>query len=251
MNVCIIQARMGSTRLPGKVLMTINGKSILQHVIDRIKGAKHIDEIMVATTTNAEDDAIEKECASMGVRCVRGSDWDVLDRFYQAATSLNQRPDTIIRICCDNPTHHRDVIDFTVQRRRALGLDYFSNGNQAPDFFEDGITSEAFSIHALEEAWKNATMMSEREHVTPYIKLSGRFKCGWQKFDSRYHYKLSVDTPEDFAITQRVFHELGNDFSVDELIQFMKKNPAITDLFTKEKFNQGYKKSIDEDKRVR
>jgi spore coat polysaccharide biosynthesis protein SpsF len=138
-----------------------------------------------------------------------------------------------------------------VQRRRSLGLDYFSNGNQAPDFFEDGITSEVFSMYALEEAWKNATMMSEREHVTPYIKLSGRFKCGWQKFDSSYHYKLSVDTPEDFAITKTVFHELGNDFSVDELIQFMKKNPEISDLFTSGKFNQGYKKSIDEDKRVR
>jgi spore coat polysaccharide biosynthesis protein SpsF len=249
-TVCILQARMGSTRLPGKVLLPIHGKSILQHVVDRIRGASSIDEIIVATTTNSEDDATERACDAMGVRCFRGSDWDVLDRYYQTALSCEPRPDIVVRICADNPTHHREVVDFTVQRLLQLGLDYFSNGNQAPSYFEDGITSEVFRMHALEEAWKHAAMMSEREHVTPYIKLSGKFKCGWQKFDDHYQYKLSVDTPEDFAITERVFQELGDDFTIQELITYMDRHPEITAVFTTDKFNQGYKKSIHEDKRV-
>lgn len=250
-TVCILQARMGSTRLPGKILMPINGHSVLQHVVERIRGAADIDEMIVATTTNPEDDATEAACAAMGVRCFRGSDWDVLDRFYQAAMTCSQRPDVIVRICADNPTHHREVVDFSVRRLKQLGLDYFSNGNQAPNFYEDGITSEAFTMHALELAWREAVMMSEREHVTPYIKLSGKFKCGWQKFNQHFNYKLSIDTPEDFAITEQIFIALGNDFSVSELVNFMNHHPEITNLFEAITFNTGYAKSIHEDKRVR
>ena len=250
-TVCIVQARMGSTRLPGKILMPMNGKSILRHVVERIIGAKSIDEIVVATTSNAEDEATAMECKAIGVRCYRGSDWDVLDRFYNAAITARERPETIIRICADNPIHHRDVVDFTVHRLKQLGLEYFSNGNQAPRYFEDGITAEAFSMRALELAHHNAVMMSEREHVTPYIKLSGKFKCGWQKFHERYQYKLSIDTSEDFSITEKVFQQLGNDFKVTELIRYMDQHPEIVAQFTSDKYNQGYKKSINEDKRVR
>lgn len=250
-TVCILQARMGSTRLPGKILMPMNGRSILHHVVERIRGASSIDEMIVATTTNPEDDATAAECAAIGVRCFRGSDWDVLDRYYQAAMTCAQRPDVVVRICADNPTHHGEVVDFSVQRLKQLALDYFSNGNQAPNYYEDGITSEAFSMNALEIAWREAVMMSEREHVTPYIKLSGKFKCGWQKFNTDFRYKLSIDTHEDFTITERLFKALGNDFTVTELVDYMHAHPEITALFESVTFNQGYSKSIHEDKRVR
>jgi spore coat polysaccharide biosynthesis protein SpsF len=242
---------MGSTRLPGKILNSLNGSTILRHVVERIRSASYLDEIIVATTSNAEDDITEKECLAIGVRCFRGSDWDVLDRFYQAAQSCAERPKIIVRICADNPTHHSEVVDFSVQRLLQLGLDYFSNGNQPPNFSEDGITSEAFTMDALETAWREAVMMSEREHVTPFIKFSGKFKCGWQKFNTSYRYKLSIDTAEDFAIVEKLFTALGNDFTVSELIAYMNLHPEISALFEDIQFNKGYTKSINEDKRVR
>ena len=94
-------------------------------------------------------------------------------------------------------------------------------------------------------------MLSEREHVAPYIKLSGKFKCGWQKFHDSYHYKLSVDTPEDYAMASHVIGELGDEFTISELIRYMDLHPEISNSFNRDVFGQGYKKSKNEDKRVR
>lgn len=250
MNLCIIQARMGSTRLPGKVLMKVGDKSILQHVIDRLKPSTRVDKFVVATTTQIEDDAIEAACAELGVDCYRGSDWDVLDRFYKAATQVAETPKTIIRICCDNPTHHFEAIDFTVEQYEKYGLDYFSNGNEGPAYYEDGFTSEVFSFASMEQAWKESTMMSEREHVTPYIKRSGKFSCGWRKLHAEYNFKLSVDTPEDFGVANQVFADLGNYFSIEELVAYLKQYPHLA-IHDPAQFNVGYQKSLKEDKKVK
>lgn len=251
MNLLIIQARMGSTRLPGKVLMNINGKTILDNLIDRISPAKTIHKIVVATTTNEEDNTIETFCEEKQVAFSRGSDWDVLSRFYEAA--LPYKPTHVIRVTSDCPLHHHRVIDFVVQEYLNSGDDYFSNSNHEPDVIEDGFDTEVFSFAALERAHKEAKMLSEREHVTPFIKNSGHFKCGWKPYNKEYHYKLSVDSPADFAAVARIFEELKStkDFGMEEVIALLKKKPDILELNKESIANSGYQKSINNDKKVK
>ncbi len=253
MNLCVIQARMGSSRLPGKVLRDVNGKSILQNVIDRLSPSSTIDKFIVATTTNQEDDAIENFCKKINAICYRGSDWDVLARFYHAAISQGaKKGDHIIRICCDNPIHSYKVVDFVVREFLKSGVDYFSNSNQEPDFLEDGYDVEVTTFEALEIAFQSAKMLSEREHVMPYIKNSGRFALGWRKANPDYTFKLSVDTEDDLKMAQRIFSELEStpDFSIDDVVQLLTKKPEILAINEESEINSGYKKSIESDKQV-
>lgn len=251
MNLLIIQARMGSTRLPGKVLKEINGKPLLQHLLDRISPAKTIDKFVVATTSNAEDDIIENFCAQINIACHRGSDWDVLSRFYEAA--LPYHPSNVVRVTSDCPLHHHAVIDFVMNEYLASGLDYFSNSNHEPGVIEDGFDTEVFSFKALESAHREARMLSEREHVTPYIKNSGKFRCGWKAFNSDYKYKLSVDSPEDFKVAETIFRELNgvNDFGMNDVIKLLKEKPEITAINKESVANAGYQKSIKTDKPIK
>ena len=129
MILAIIQARMGSTRLPGKVLKKINHQSILENLMERIKPSKLIDEIVIATSTNPEDDAIEALCKNKGYNCSRGSDWDVLDRFYQASLK-SKEVKTVVRLTSDCPLHSHKVVDFVVAEFLKSGKDYFSNSNK-------------------------------------------------------------------------------------------------------------------------
>jgi len=251
MIVAIVQARMGSTRLPGKVLLPVDQeKSILATLLDRLAPAKNIDEIIVATTNLPEDQAIADFCAAHKIKCYRGSDWDVLDRFYQAAQTLDQVPETIVRICCDNPLHHHSVADFVIEAYLKSGKDYFSNSNQEPDYLEDGFDTEVFSYAALESAWKNAELMSEREHVCPYIKK--HFTCGWEKANNDYNFKLSVDTPADLAAVRTIFTILGEkgDFGINEVVQLLQKQPEILEINKESKINSGFEKSLKEDKKI-
>ncbi len=250
MNLVIIQARMGSSRLPGKVLMDIEGKVLLGQLIDRISPSKEVDKIIVATTSNAEDDAIEKFCMTSGVSCFRGSDWDVLDRFYQAAISSNERPKNIVRICSDNPLHSHQVVDAVLRNYYTSQADYFSNSNHEPDFLEDGFDTEVFSFEALESAWKNAKLLSEREHVCPYIKKY--YKCGWKKMNAAYSYKLSVDTLEDLNAVRAIFKANSNkpDFSIDDVVSTIMKHPEIMSINQESKINSGYFKTLNEDRIV-
>jgi len=248
MNLLIIQARMGSTRLPGKVLMDINGKTILENLIERVSPAKTVDKLLVATTSNSEDDAIEQFCRENSIASHRGSENDVLERFYEAA--LPYKPENVIRVTSDCPLHHHKVIDFVVHEFLASGMDYFSNSNHEPDVLEDGFDTEVFSFKALEQAHREAKMLSEREHVTPYIKNSGKFKCGWKHYNTDYHYKLSVDSPDDLKMAIRIFEELKDtrDFGMNEVIDLLKKKPGITELNKDSIANSGYQKSLNNDK---
>jgi spore coat polysaccharide biosynthesis protein SpsF len=248
MNLAIIQARMGSTRLPGKVLLPLYGKSILQHLVDRISPAEKLDEIVIATTTNSEDDAIADFCKTKGINCFRGSDWDVLERFYQAALSFEEVPETIVRICCDNPLHSHKVVDFVVGEFEKSGKTYFSNSNNEPDFLEDGFDVEVFTFASLKAAREDAKLLSEREHVCPYIKKT--FSCGWKKAHPHYTYKLSVDTENDFKAVEEIFTELADmpDFSIEEVVDLLQRKPEILDLNQESVINSGYQKSLDNDK---
>lgn len=253
MNLCIIQARMGSTRLPGKVLRDVNNKPILQSVVDRLRPASSIDTIVVATTTNPEDDVLSAFCKDHHIACYRGSDWDVLDRFYQCSQEHGLvKGDAIIRICCDNPIHSYKVVDFVVGEFERLGVDYFSNSNREPDYLEDGFDVEVVKFEALAEAWRDAKLLSEREHVMPYVKNSGRFILGWRKARQDYQFKLSVDTENDLMVAQTIFQRLQKtpDFSIDEVVNLLKDEPEILKLNSESRINSGYEKSLREDRRI-
>lgn len=250
MNLLIIQARMGSTRLPGKVLKTIKGLPLLEIQNQRIRESKLVDEIIIATTTNKEDDAIEMFCDKKNILCSRGSDWDVLDRYYQAAKKYN--PTNVIRVTSDCPLHHHSVIDFVINEFLKSGKDYFSNSNHEPDFLEDGFDVEMFSFKALENTWQQAKLLSEREHVTPYIKNSGKFTCAWKKYNNNYNYKLSVDSENDFKAVETIFNSFESitNFGMNEVIELLKSKPEILELNKESIINSGYIKSINNDRSI-
>ena len=216
----------------------------------RIRPSKLVDKIVIATTTNPEDDAIENFCIEKGINYYRGSDWDVLDRYYQAAKKFN--PATIIRLTSDCPLHHHSVVDFVIEEYMKSGKDYFSNSNNEPDFLEDGFDVEVLSFKALETAWKEAKLLSEREHVTPYIKNSGKFTCGWKKYYKDYHYKLSVDSENDFKAVESIFNAFDSltDFGMNEVLDLLKSKPEILELNKESIINSGYIKSIQNDKKI-
>jgi spore coat polysaccharide biosynthesis protein SpsF len=254
MNICIIQARMGSTRLPGKVLRNVHGKTILQHVVDRLNPSKKIQKIIVATTTNSEDDAIEEFCNSKNISIYRGSDWDVLSRFTEAAAKYGAvSGDAIIRICCDNPIHSWKVVDFVIDQFRRYKVDYFSNSNQEPNYLEDGFDVEVVTYDALVDASINAKLLSEREHVMPYIKNSKQFKLGWRKANDAYTFKLSVDTDNDLRLAEQIFRELENtpDFGINDVVHLLSNKPELLEINRGSEINSGYKKSIREDRMIK
>ena len=219
--LAIIQARMGSSRLPGKVLKEIMGKPILWHVINRVSKSRLISEVVVATTYQKEDLAIVEHCASQGIRVFAGSDDDVLDRYYQVAKLC--RPDHIVRITADCPLHDPAVIDMVIQKHLDLDNDYTSNTLE--ETFPDGLDCEVFKFSALEQAWKNAKLVSEREHVTPYIKQGKQFKK-YSIVDSVDHsqYRWTLDMDKDFSFISKIFEELYSDnpnFDKDDIYQLL------------------------------
>ncbi|WDE98194.1 glycosyltransferase family protein [Lentisphaera profundi] len=247
----LIQARMGSSRLPQKVLTEIAEKPLIQHLWDRLKKSQFIEHSAIITTTNKEDDQLVAYCNANHIPIHRGSDWDVLDRFYQS--SLNYpNSDTIVRICSDNPLHSYKVLDFVINQYLGSNVDYFSNSNHEPDYLEDGFDVEIFSKETLHTAWKNAKLLSEREHVTPYIKNSGLFKCAWKKACKDYHFKLSVDTENDRLAVEEIFKALRSieDFSIEEVVTLLQEKPEILKINQESIINSGYLKSLKEDKEI-
>ena len=252
MILALIQARMGSTRLPGKVLKNINHQSILENLMERVRPSKLVDQFVVVTSTNPEDDAIETLCKAKGYACSRGSDWDVLDRFYKATLNYTDVK-TVVRLTSDCPLHSHKVVDFVVNEFLKSGKDYFSNSNNEPDFLEDGFDVEVFTYESLCSAWKEAKLLSEREHVTPFIKFSGQFTCGWKKSCADYTYKMSVDSPQDFEAVAAIFEALKNtaDFGIEEVTALLKTHPEILDKNKESIANSGFQKTIANDKIVK
>lgn len=251
--ILIIQARMGSTRLPGKVLKDLNGKPLLQRLMERLSSS-HTDEVVIATTVNSEDDAIEKWCKTNDIDVYRGSDWDVLSRFYSAAALYNLKDnDLIVRVCADNPLHHYDVINFGLSMAREKGLDYFSNSNLEPDFLEDGFDTEVFRYAVLKKANEEADLLSQREHVCPYMKQVDLFNCYWEKYRKDYNYKLSVDTDHDFKLVEEIFKNFEDklNFTIDDVMAFLSEHNELLEINQDAIINSGYAKSLKEDKKIK
>ncbi len=226
-TVLIIQARMGSTRLPGKVLKEIGGKTMLERTVERAKRATLVTEVAVATSTLPQDDAIEELCKTLKVACVRGSESDVLDRYLKAAKKL--RADVIVRVTSDCPLIDPEIIDKLVSTFEKKKSDYGSNF--LTRHYPRGLDAEIFTTAALEKAGKEAKKNYEREHVTPYLfehpKLFKHVSvtCAENLSMNRW----TVDTEKDLRFVRTVYDKLGKegDFGWKEILELLKKEPAI------------------------
>jgi spore coat polysaccharide biosynthesis protein SpsF len=201
--IAIIQARMGSTRLPGKVLADIHGHPMLWHVLERLKNTQTLDEIVVATSVERADDVIVAFCRNHQFACFRGSEMDVLDRYYQAA--LKYGADVIVRITSDCPLIDPGVTDKTVKAFLEQQPDYASNSLQRS--YPRGLDTEVIACPALERAWRNACIPYQRVHVTPYIyENPSEFKIVSVAGERDYSaHRWTVDTAEDLDFVRAVY----------------------------------------------
>lgn len=226
--VAIVQARMGSTRLPGKILKTVLGKPLLGYLIDRLKRAKYLSKIVIATTDQRQDDAIAAFALSQNVGLFRGSEEDVLDRYAQAAVAYHA--DVIVRITSDCPLMDPEVIDRGIQIFLDNRYDYVSNTIHRT--YPRGLDVEIFSRKALNFAAKEASNREEREHVTPYILRHPELFT--LKNFSHHHdlssFRWTIDTNEDFTLISKLIEMTYPDhpeFSLDDLLLVNSEHPEL------------------------
>jgi len=230
--VAIVQARMGSTRLPGKVMKDLLGKPVLTRDVNRVRRAKRIDEIVIATTTREEDDLIVSLCEEEGWRCFRGSENDLLDRYYQAARAF--KADVVVRITSDCPMIDPEIIDKVIEEilNRLGRVDYVSN-TLPPRTFPRGLDVEVMTLEALERAWSEDNNPALREHVTPYIYRNPetfRLHRVANEVDLSHH-RWTLDTPEDLLFIQTVYEHFGNDhFTWREALRYLEQHPEIVKI---------------------
>ena len=246
--IAMIQARVGSTRLPGKVLLPLEKKTVLERVIERVQKSTKIDEVMVITTLNKADSEIVKACSNNGVRVFCGSEEDVLDRFYQAAKLL--KPNHIVRITADCPLIDAAIIDQVIDKHLKEKNDYTSN--VLKETFPDGEDNEIFTFESLKKSWKEANLSSEREHVTLYIrnhpeefKLSN-LECEVDLSDKRW----TLDNEEDYQFIKNIYKSLPNknNFGMSDVLDLINKNKGLEEMNHHIERNEGYQKSLKEDK---
>ena len=230
--LAVIQARMGSTRLPGKILADIGGKPMLCRVVERARRASSLDGVLVATTTNSEDDAVERLCAERGYRWTRGHPTDVLDRYYQAAREA--AANAIVRLTADCPVIDPAVIDQVVDAFLAADPPVDFAANRLPDdrTFPIGLDTEVCTFAALARAWAEATQPYQREHVMPYLyETPGRFGTLLVRSPRDLsHLRWTVDTPEDLELARRIYAHFGgrDDFGWGEVLALVERDPSLT-----------------------
>ncbi len=222
----ILQARMESTRLPGKVLKQIEGKPMLWHIVERLKKVEQSDELVIATSTNTEDKKVVELAGRCGVRCFAGSEKDVLDRYYQTAKEF--RFEQIVRATGDNPLVDPEEADRLINLHLETGADYSSNKSEVNSGLPVGIGIEVFSFAALERSWVEGKNDGHREHVDEYM-LQNRDSFNMQVLPAPEgkrapHLRLTVDTIEDLDSTRdiyRRFYVPGCIVPVDEVIRYL------------------------------
>jgi spore coat polysaccharide biosynthesis protein SpsF len=230
-TVAIIQARMGSTRLPGKVLMPLGGEPALKRVVERVGAAPGLDEVVVATTTESADDAIVELCKREGCSFFRGSEEDVLSRYYEAARQF--KADVIVRVSSDCPLFDSEVLGQMLAR---FEPDYLNNFQKRT--FPRGFEAEVFTFGALETAHREATKAHEREHVTPFIyQHPDRFKL--HSFeepsgnDDLTALRWTLDTPADYDVISAIYNALarpGEIFSTADILNLLRQRPELTKI---------------------
>lgn len=242
--IAIIQARMTSTRLPGKILMKVMGRPLLSYQVERLRLSKRVNDIVIATSVEKEDDPVaelaQKEC----LKCYRGSGDDVLDRYYQAAKRYNIKH--VMRITADCPLLQHDICDRIAEVYFDSGVDYVHTG----ETFAEGLDCEVVSFRALSQAWQEAKLKCEHEHVTLYIRTHP------EKFQSitvenktdDSKYRITVDEKEDFLVVKEILENLykgkDNYFNIREIKSFLDTHPKIYELNAHITRNEGLLKSI-------
>lgn len=250
--LAITQARYGSTRLPAKILKTVNGMTLLEIHLRRLLQSKRITKLKIATTDEEGSKYIIEVANKVGVDYCQGSVDDVLSRFVKTAEGEN--PDYIVRITSDCPLIDPNYIDQAIDLCISGDYDYVSIDGKS---FPDGMDCEVFKYSSLLKADKEASLQSEREHVTPYIWKNGTVRGGSIfKSGKVYHqedwskYRITVDTPEDFGLVQNLIQSLGIDKTCEEYVTYLQQHPEIMELNSMYERNEGYVKSINNDKKV-
>lgn len=245
MIVAIVQARMNSTRLPRKVLLDIHGTPMLGRVVERVRQARLLTQVVVATSRGSADDPIAAYCADAAIPYYRGSEDDVLDRYYQAARHFNAR--VIVRITADCPLIDAGVIDKVIAKFLAGGCDYTTNTLRYT--YPDGLDVEVFATTALTRAWQEATLPAHREHVTEYIRASGKFRLAGVENEedlSAHNYRWTVDNDDDLRFVRAVFNELGGhgQFSLADILALVRSRPDLREINQSGIRNAGYYLSL-------
>ncbi len=228
----IIQARMTSTRLPGKVMLPLCNKPVLQVMLERLSAFK--DNIIIATTNNGTEKPIVELCTNLGIKYFQGDTDNVLERYYQAATFYGAADtDIIVRQTSDCPLIDPQITGNAIDFYIANNFDYVNAGTGAG--FPRGMDTEIFSYALLKEAWENATEAHEKEHVTPYFyqTIKDRLSFGQYKNTMDHSkYRLTLDEPSDYLVIQEMYKKLHcrTDFSYDEMIDVLQQNPYIHEL---------------------
>ena len=248
MNLAIIQARLGSTRLPNKVLMDLGDKKVIEHVVDRVGRGSFIDEIIVATTILKQDLSLVKFCSQRNIRVFVGSEDDVLDRYYQVAKLL--QPVNVIRITSDCPLIDPEIIDLVGKHHVISKGDYTSN--TLDETYPDGLDVEIMTFEALESAWKESTLRSEREHVTPFIKKNpDRFKSVSVRNETNLAtMRWTLDQIEDYNFLSKIFERLyvkNRSFNTKDVLKEIANDPSLLKINGGIIRNEGYLKSLTKD----
>lgn len=246
MIAAIIQARMGSTRLPGKVLKEVNGKPLLMYQVERVRASKLLDKVIVATSTLSKDDLISDFCKRNNIKCFRGSENDVLSRYYECAKEF--QADIVVRLTADCPLSDPIVIDDVISLFQKEKADYAAN-TVPPDTarFPDGSDVEVFSIQALERAFIECQNPHDCEHVTFHFwQYGNNFKTVQLTHDVDWsRYRFTVDYPEDLEVVQFIFQELEKRESfghLPEIIDIIAAAPEIKAKNAVHHFGEGWKK---------
>lgn len=255
----IIQARMGSSRLPGKVLRKIKGRPMLHYVIRQVLASKTVDDVIIATTREKSDDVIVEYCRQNHIKVFRGAKNDLLDRYFRCAEKFDCDP--VIRITSDCPLIDPGVIDGVFEKFRKNSYDYVGNNlekisgvwNNSTCNYPQGMTVEISSFNALRKAWKMARKPSEREHVFPYIQFNpGLFRVSKLKMRKNLsHIRCTVDHLEDFRFVQTILDRNGHGriITINDIENAVKKEPDLLKINGHISFDEGYQQSLLLDKK--
>ena len=255
MIYAMIQARMGSSRLPGKVMKEVVGKPLLEHIIDRLKFCEKIDEIIVITSLEPQNEPIIRLCEKLNIDYFIGDEKDVLDRYYQASIRFNlNENDSILRITADCPLIDPKIVDEVIIKH--LDKDYDYTTNTLIRTYPDGLDCEVFTLPILKEMWIKAKLKSEREHVTLYIKNNpdnynlGNLEQDRDLSDLRW----TVDEKEDFILIKNIYESLYDYkkiFLMNDILELLDNNPSLLKINDMYERNEGLMKSLKEDEIVR
>lgn len=239
-TVAIIQARMGSTRLPGKVMRPVAGKVMIEVLLERLSRSVKVEAIVLATSVSTENDDLCSHVEALGYPVYRGAEDDVLDRYYHAAVA--QRANTVVRITGDCPLIDPVLVDDVIRQHELEDNDYTSN--ISPPTFPDGLDVEVLRFTALETAWQNTVEPAEREHVTPYIRHSPQFRRGNLAATSDYSAnRWTVDEPEDYELISKIFAQFPQDihFGWEKVLELQDECPELFSINSSFQRNEGMK----------